>query len=182
MSERGYKIRNQSAIHYVTFTVINWIGLFNRHYYYDILLNNLTYYSNKRGLVIYAWVIMSNHMHLIIRSKNDDLSSIIRDFKSYTSKRLIEAIKEYPESRREWILSMFEQAAGKHSRNTKYQLWQHNNHPVELESNKFLEQKLDYIHNNPVRAGLVQYPEDYLLSSARDYCGLKGEISIEGIE
>ena len=182
MKETGYKIRNQNAVHYVTFTIVYWIGLFSRPIYHEILLENLRFYQKERGLIIYAWVIMSNHMHLIVKSSSGKLSEIIRDYKSYTSKKIIEAIKEYPESRREWMLWMMDRAAKKHRRNTKYQLWKHENHPEELESNKFLDQKLDYVHLNPVRAGIVQNAEDYLLSSAKDYCDIKGLVDIEKIQ
>ena len=95
---------------------------------------------------------------------------------------MAEAIKEYPESRKEWILWMFERAAKKHKRNSKYQVWTHDNHPEELESNKFLDQKLDYVHQNPVRNGIVQNPEDDLYSSAMDYAGMPGYLEIEKIE
>ena len=125
---------------------------------------------------------MSNHIHLIVQSKEGKLSEIIRDYKSYTSKKIVEAIKEYPESRKEWILWMFERAAKKHKRNSKYQVWTHDNHPEEPESNKFLDQKLDYVHQNPVRNGIVQNPEDYLYSSAMDYAGMPGYLEIEKIE
>jgi putative transposase len=165
VSETGYKIRNQEAIHYCTFSIVYWIDIFSRFIYRDIIIESLAYCQKEKGLVIYAWVIMSNHVHVIIRSETGKLSDTIRDFKLFTSKEIVEAVKTNPESRREWMLwiacpgsSGFERAAGKHKRNTKYQVWKHDNHPEELESNKFIEQKLEYIHQNPVRACIVQNP------------------------
>ena len=182
MSTSGYKVRNQKGIYYLTFTVVYWIDLFSRHNYRDILIDSLKYCQQEKQLIIYGYVIMSNHIHLIVQSENGKLSEIIRDFKSFTSKRIIETITEYPESRREWMLSMFERAAKKHKRNTKYQVWKHENHPIELESNEFLNQKLEYIHMNPVRACLVQNPEDYLYSSAGTYAEMPGLLEISKIE
>lgn len=183
MKETGYKIRNQQAIHFVTFSVVYWIGIFSRQIYKNILVDNLNYCIKEKGLTIYAWVVMSNHLHLLIQSKEGNLSKIIRDYKSFTSKNLIKAIKENPqESRKEWMLWMFEQAARNHKRNSNYQIWTHDNHPEELESNKFLDQKMNYIHENPVRAGIVQNTEDYLYSSASDYAGVKGFVKIEKLK
>ena len=178
MSTSGYKVRNQKGIYYLTFTVVYWIDLFSRHNYRDILIDSLKYCQQEKQLIIYGYVIMSNHIHLIVQSENGRLSEIIRDFKSFTSKHIIETITEYPESRREWMLWMFERAAKKHKRNTKYQVWKHKNHLIELERNEFLNQKLEYIHLNPVRACLVQNPEDYLYSSARNYADLDNVIEI----
>lgn len=113
---------------------------------------------------------MSNHVHLIVSSRNNDLSGILRDFKKFTAKRIIEAIKENEhESRKEWMLDIFKKSGSHNSRNIYFQFWQQDNHPVELFSAKFMEQKLDYIHFNPVEAGWVENPSDYLYSSARDY-------------
>ncbi len=182
MKETGYKIRNQEAIHFVTFSIVYWIDLFSRQIYRDILVDNLNFCHKEKGLTIFSWVIMSNHIHLILQSKEGRLSEVIRDFKSFTSKKLIEAVHEHPESRREWMLWMFERAAKKHKRNSKYQVWTHDNHPEELESNKFLDQKVDYIHQNPVRAGIVNNQEDYSYSSAMDYAGINGYVEITRIE
>jgi REP element-mobilizing transposase RayT len=182
MTESGHKIRNQEAVHFITLTVINWIDLFSRPQLRDIIIKNLDYCQKEKGLIVYAYVIMTNHLHLIVKSSDGNLSGTLRDFKSYSSKNLVEAIKEIKESRRDWLLDMFQKAASINSRNKSYQVWIHGNHPIELFSNKFLDQKLDYIHNNPVRAGIVEKPEDYLYSSARNYCGMPSILNITKIE
>lgn len=182
MSDTGYKIRNQEAIYYLTFTVVYWLDIFTRPIYRDLLIESLKYCQREKGLIIYAYVIMSNHIHLIVRSETGNLSNTIRDFKTHTSKQIIDTMKEYPESRREWMLWMMKRAATKHKRNTTYQVWTHNNHPEELESNRFLEQKLDYIHMNPVRSCMVQNPEEYLYSSAGAYAEQTSLLDIERID
>jgi REP element-mobilizing transposase RayT len=134
--------------------------------------------SKHKGLEIYGWVIMSNHLHLLIRSSTDSLSDTLRDFKSYTSKKILEAIEDSTESRKEWMFKLFKEATFKHKRNSEYQFWTHENHAEHIYSNKFMEQKLEYIHNNPVRAGIVEKPEDYKYSSAIDYADGKGLLDV----
>ena len=92
------------------------------------------------------------------------------DFKKFTSKQIIKAIQDHPgESRKEWMLKIFNEAGIANSRNKKYQFWRQDNHPIELYSAAFTNQKIDYIHENPVMAGIVDKAEEYLYSSARDY-------------
>ena len=178
----GRKIRNQDGIYFLTFQIINWIDLFTRQRYRDVFLDSLRYCQKQKNLEVHAYVVMSNHIHCILSSHDFNLSKTIGELKSFTSKSIIESIKEGPESRREWILGQFRYFAKKHKRNSEYQMWTHDNYPVELESNKFMDQKLNYIHENPVRAGIVLKPEDYLYSSARNYADLKGLIDVVYLE
>ncbi|WP_308706270.1 hypothetical protein [Marinoscillum sp. MHG1-6] len=124
---------------------------------------------------------MSNHIHLIISRKEhvEQLSDIVRDFKKFTSSKIIRSIEENRnESRRNWMLWLFNSAGKKNSNNSNYQFWRQDNHAEQLLSNKFMTQKLDYIHRNPVESRLVEEPEAYLYSSARDYAGQVGLLSI----
>lgn len=175
----GYQIKNQEGCHYLTLQVIDWIDVFSRKIYRDILIENLRYCQDNKGLEIFAFVIMSNHVHLVVRSRNNNLSGTIRDFKSFTSKEILNAINEENESRKEWMLTLFSMAAARHKRNSEFQFWTHENHAVELLSNKFIDQKIDYIHQNPVRAGIVEHPEEYIYSSAGFYAGRGGLIELD---
>lgn len=125
---------------------------------------------------IIAWCIMTNHVHLIFRSIKGQLpANLLGDFKRFTSKAIVMAITENPqESRKETLLIHFRKAAEKTSNVKNHQFWRHDNKPVELWSNAVIQQKIDYVHNNPVKAGLVFKPEHYLYSSAMDYAGEKG--------
>jgi REP element-mobilizing transposase RayT len=152
--------------------------VFTRKEYRDILLDSLTFCHEKKGLLTHGWCIMSNHTHLLASSAIHDLSGTLRDFKKFTGKKIINAIKNNEhESRKEWMIKIFEDAGKRNSRNTDYQFWRQDNQPKECYSPEFTIQKLNYIHNNPVEAGIVDKPEEYLYSSARDYhwgknCGL----------
>jgi len=118
-------------------------------------------------------------MHVIWRAANNNLSDIIRDYKTFTSKAITEGIATEPASRRDWLLYMFNFYSNKTNANDKYKVWTGGNHPEEIYSNEFMFTKLNYIHQNPVRAGLVAEPEHYLYSSASNYAGKKGLIDID---
>lgn len=120
-------------------------------------------------MIVFGYVIMSNHLHIIIQSSNNDLSGLIRDFKKFTAKAMINQIKTEKESRRDWLLELFSKATETHTRNKVYQFWRYGNHPEEIFGKKYLWSKLDYIHLNPVRAGLVEKASHYLYSSATNY-------------
>ncbi len=175
---QGCQIRNQSALHYLTIQVVQWADIFTRSDYRDIVIDSLGYCQQNKGLEIYAYVIMSNHIHLMAKSLNDNLSDVIRDFKRHTSTKIIAAVEQGNESRREWLLTIFRDAAKEHTRNNEYQVWTHENHPEEIFSNDFIEQKITYIHNNPVRSRIVSKPEDYLYSSARNYAEMDNLLSV----
>ena len=152
----GYQIRDQSALHYLTIQVVDWIDVFTRQAYRDVVLGSLKYCQHNKGLQVFGYVIMSNHIHLIANSPAGELSNTLRDFKKFTAKNIIESIVEGNESRKEWMLNRFQFNAQRHSRNENYQLWTHENHALVIYSPQFAMEKLEYLHNNPVRAGFVK--------------------------
>ena len=168
MSEK-YKVGESAIPHFMTITVIDWVDLFTRQEFRDILIESLKYCIENRGLSLNAYCIMSNHIHLIASSQNSDLNFIIRDFKKHTSKQLITAINRTSESRKVWLLKKFKFASDRVKRGRNYKIWKDGFHPVELNTNMMLEERLDYVHNNPVDAGIVWSPEDYVYSSASNY-------------
>lgn len=179
MQENGYKINDQTKAHFITATVVDWVDVFSGKAYRNIVIESLDFCTKNKGMILYGYVIMSNHIHLIVQSKDGKLSDLMRDFKKFTAKSILETIENKPESRRDWILKRFEFACKSHSRNEKYQFWQYGNHPEEIYTEKFLWQKLDYIHLNPVRAGIVEKASHYLYSSASNYVNGKGLLKIE---
>jgi putative transposase len=171
---RKFKIRDQEAVHFVTFTTIQWLDIFIRTEYRDIFLDRIRYCQMHKGLEVFAYCIMTSHVHMILaRHGAQNLEHVIRDIKKFTSTKIIEAIRDNPqESRRELLMWLFEKAGTRNPNNTRYQFWQQHNHPIELNTNEKVEQRLNYIHNNPVDAGIVRYPEHYLYSSAGNYARL----------
>lgn len=176
---RNYKIRDQEKLYFISFATVNWIDIFIRPLYKNIIVDGLNYCIVHKGLEVYGWCIMSSHVHLIIGTKKNPIEGIIRDLKRHTSKSILKAIENNDqESRREWVLWMFARAGKRNPNNHKYQFWQQHNQPIELSNNHMMQQKLDYLHDNPVEAGLVSEPEHYLYSSAVDYCGGKGLVPV----
>ncbi len=172
----GIKNKNFEGYNYfLTLTVVDWVDIFTRPIYKHIIVESLEYSQKNKGLIIFSWCLMSNHLHLIAGTKEGfHLSNFLRDFKKFTSQTIIKEIKRNAvESRKDWMLKKFEV-----NKNNNYKFWQDGNEAKELETIYFFEQKLNYIHNNPVKAEIVQYPEDYLYSSARDYAGEKGFLDI----
>ena len=180
---RNYKFRDQEKPYFISFATVYWIDVFIRSVYKDLIVESMNYCIKEKDLIIYAWVIMSSHVHMIIGTKGEKMENIIRDFKKYTSKAIIQAIAEnIQESRREWMLWMFKRAGEKNSNNKNYQFWQQHNKPIELYDNKIMEQKLDYLHNNPVAEGYVFEPHEYKYSSAIDYAGGSGMVNVVLLE
>ncbi|MDG1279023.1 MAG: transposase [Algoriphagus sp.] len=168
-----FKIRDQGAVHFLIFTVHQWTDVFTRKDYSDLLLESLIYCQKNKGLEIYSWVIMSNHIHLIASAKNENLSDLIRDFKKFTSKQIFKAIQDNPkESRKSWLILAL-------SHQNQIWFWEDGYHGEEIFSLKFFRSKVNYIHQNPVRAGIVEKEEEYLNSSAGDFYGIrKGPIQL----
>ena len=166
--------------YFLTMTVINWIDVFTRPVYKHIIVDALKYNQANKGLIIYAWCLMSNHLHMVAEAdEGHHLSDILRDFKKFTSKAIVNEIQDNPEeSRKKWMLNEFA-FAGKYKSNIKnYKFWQDGNDAKEIQTTKFLEQKVEYIHENPVKAEIVENAVDYVYSSAMNYAGEVGLLDV----
>ena len=180
--KEGYVIRDQSFLHFLTMTIVDWVDVFSRKNYRDVVIECFDFCVKKKGMILYSYVIMSNHIHIIIQSNDGKLSDLIRDFKKFTAKTILDKIQTEPESRREWMLERFKLATETHSRNKNYQFWQLGSHAEEIYSEKFMWSKIDYIHFNPVRAGIVLKPQDYNYSSASNYVNGRGILDVETVQ
>jgi len=178
---RSYKFHNPNGVYFVSFAVVDWLDVFTRKGYKEILIDSLIFCQRNKGLKVYAWCIMTNHVHLVIQASGFSLpSDIMRDFKKFTSQKILKAImNSAQESRKKIFLERFKLSGIANGNNSKYQFWRQDNKPIELWSNAVIDQKIEYIHNNPVEAGIVDKSEDYIYSSARDYSGTKGMIELE---
>lgn len=176
---RNYKFHNPDGVYFISFAVVEWLDVFTRNEYKNIIIDSLRYCQKEKGMEIFAWCIMTSHIHLIFRSAGEQRPEFLTgDFKRFTSKAIVKAIIENPkESRKEFLIEQFRKAGNSASNVAQYQFWRHDNHPVELWSNKVIDEKIDYIHQNPVEAGLVFRAEDYIYSSAVDYAGEKGLVN-----
>ncbi|MDB5156580.1 MAG: hypothetical protein JWR50_1287 [Mucilaginibacter sp.] len=168
-----YRITSDDELYFLTLTVVDWVDVFTRKEFCLDLIDSLNYCRQHKGLIIYAWCLMPSHLHMVVSVEpgTNRLSDIMRDFKKFTSKKIINSINEIAESRRDWLLRHFAYAGKFNPKIKNYQFWQEGLHPIELSTLKFIEQKINYIHQNPVEASMVYRAEDYVFSSAAQYSG-----------
>jgi REP element-mobilizing transposase RayT len=177
---RKYKFYNKEGLYFVSFATVYWIDVFTRDTYCYAMVESLDFCRKNKGMEIYTWCLIPSHVHLIFRAKNSNPGDLLRDLKTFTSKKLQQMIADNPqESRKEWMLWMMERAGSKNSNVKGRQFWQQHNKPIELWSPTVIDQKVDYIHNNPVEAGFVSEPHYWKYSSAIDYSGGKGVLEID---
>ncbi len=179
----GFKIHNHQQAHFITFAVVDWIDVFTRPAYKQVIIESLRYCQREKGLRIHGWCLMTNHIHLVVSSKEScNLSDILRDFKKYTAKAILRDLESNnKESRRRWMLWMFKKAGSQNSNNKVYQFWRQDNRPMEITSNTFFHQKMEYIHYNPVKEGFCFAPADYPYSSALWYERREGLLEMDEV-
>ena len=165
-----YKVGEDAIPHFITFSVVGWIDVFSREQYKELFVESLKYCQENKGMVLHAWVIMTNHVHLIISSNDNKIEHIVRDLKKYTSKKIIKSIQDNSlESRKEWMLNIFSYTGKNNNNNKEFQFWKQDYHPIQLDTPEKMKQRIVYLHENPVRSGLVWEPWHYKYSSASDY-------------
>jgi REP element-mobilizing transposase RayT len=168
------------TLYFTTSTVVDWIDVFTRPIYKRIVVESLSYCQQYKGLTIHAWVLMTNHLHMVVSvDEHTTISEVLRDFKKYTSKKIEEAIRlNLQESRKNWMLDRFHFIGRLERGDECFRFWQEGNYVEEIYSDDFLRQKIEYIHNNPVKAEIVSRPEYYMYSSASTYAGVPGVLPV----
>ena len=156
---------NESQTHFLTFTIIDWINIFTKLEYYEVLINSLKFCCEHKGFLIYGYVIMTNHMHIIAQNPKEDLSSVVASFKRFTTWEILELLRY---DNRKYILKLLSRSSLK-KKGYENQIWQKENYPELIENEDFFHQKLDYIHEIPVKGGYIDYEEEWRYSSARNY-------------
>jgi REP element-mobilizing transposase RayT len=155
---------------------VAWVPVFTRRPYFDLVLKTLHYCRENKGLKLFAWVLLDNHMHLLAAS--EQLPKTMQEFKSFTARELIRLAQK---DGREWLLAQFKFYKTHHKGDSHYQVWQEGYHPQVITTEDMLRQKIEYIHYNPVKAGLVDKAEDWPYSSARNYLGLGGLLEVDAL-
>jgi putative transposase len=173
-----HTIKKPEGSYFLTLTVVGWVDIFTRERYAKIIVDALSYCSQHKGLNVYAYVVMSNHLHLVANCDDGfELNDVIRDFKKFSSKKIVASIKDEPESRRDWMLSILSKEAQEHTKRHQYKVWQDGNFAIELYTEHFTWVRINYIHMNPVRAGYVNRPEHWKYSSAANYLDMDAVLS-----
>ena len=158
-----YLIHEPDKPHFITATIVEWLPIFSTAACCDILIRSLDHCRQHKGLKIHAYIILDTHFHAILAAP--DLASTLRDLKSFTAKQLIaQAEKEG----RDWLLNQLRYYRTAH-KVTEFQVWQEGSHPEAIGTDEMMLQKLEYLHNNPVKRGLVASPEHWRYSSAHEW-------------
>lgn len=173
MPRSRYKIYEPSQPHFLTCTIVNWIPVFSSPPIVQIILDSWAFLQSNDRLVIYAYVIMVNHLHLIAAAT--DLSKEMASFKSYTARRIIDYLIDRDAHR---VLEQLAYSKQKHKKDREYQLWQEGNHPQLIQGEEMMRQKVKYIHDNPVKRGYVDDPTHWRYSSARNYAEQPGLLDV----
>lgn len=175
MGRSRYKILDEKYPYFITSSVVNKSPAFKKPEFLRIIIDGLNFLVAERKIIIYAYVIMPDHLHLVVKGK--DLSKHISSFKSYSARRILDTLEGH---KLHTDLSVFKKAKRTFKRDRAHQFWTEGFHPKQIFSVKMMEQKINYIHLNPVKAGLVVYEHDWLYSSYNDYYGnSKGLVKIK---
>ena len=158
-----FKVHENAFPHFITTATVHWIPVFVRDDYFRVLADSLTYCAEHKGLAIHGYVLMPHHFHAICSQKEGKIVEVVRDLKGFTSRRLAPMLES--DGKRSWIQAMRNAGATR----AEIKIWQDHFHPEQVYSQEFFEQKLRYMHDNPVRAGFVVDPCAWKYSSAGLY-------------
>ncbi len=173
MARTRYKVIEAEGIHLITCTVVNWISIFTNKDVVQIILDSLNHLQVQKRLKLYGYVIMENHLHLI--ASGNGLAREIGHFKSFTARKIIDYLTE---NNINAMLKQLQFHKSKHKKDRTYQFWQEGSHPVLIQYEKMMLQKLEYMHYNPVKRGYVDDPIHWRYSSARNYAEQKGLLEV----
>jgi REP element-mobilizing transposase RayT len=170
-----YKITAENGIYFMTSTIVEWLPVFTNKPYFELIIQSFNYCRNHKGLQLYGYVILENHLHLVAAGSN--LGKIITDFKKFTARTIIDQLEL---DRKAWLLNQLAYYKKRYKIKSDYQVWQEGYHPELILTPEMLNQKLEYIHLNPVKRGYVCQAEHWLYSSARNY--ILGDSSIIALD
>jgi putative transposase len=160
--------------YFATCAAANWLPLFSRAELTQIVLDSMKFMHERKRLVLHAYVVMENHLHLV--GSSDNFSGAMKNFKSFTARSIVDFLSEDGPS---FFLEQLRFFRKEHKKNQDYQVWQEGFHPQAILNDATLKEKIEYIHNNPVKRGYVEYPEHWRYSSAAQYGGLTGVVPID---
>ena len=163
---KPYTISHRDGIYFCTDTIISFAYVFVEIEFFEIIIDSLKYCQKEKELQLIAYVIMPNHVHTILGTNNGNISNILRDYKQYTSRKITETLRQRGKVK---TLSLFKSAAKRDGKDNQYKVWQSGSHPLLMDYDEKLFQKIEYVHHNPVRKGFVEDPENWAYSSARNY-------------
>ncbi|MCA9112781.1 MAG: transposase [Planctomycetaceae bacterium] len=173
MARTRYKVCENASPHFMTCTIVGWLPIFTRQEFVNEVFESWRFLQRERDFKLFAYVILENHLHLIASAP--ELADAMKSFKSYTARRIIDRLKELSATT---LLDQLRAHKLRHKINSEFQVWQEGIHAQQIESEDVMWQKIEYIHNNPVKRGYIEDPVHWRYSSARNYAGLPGLIDV----
>jgi REP-associated tyrosine transposase len=170
-----YRINNEYAAHFITSTIVQWLPVFTTAASCDIVVRSFEYCREQKGLRVHAWVILDNHFHAIVSGL--ELARTLADLKKFTAREILERLKC---EGRDWLLNQLAYFCAAHKQGSNHQVWQEGIHPQSIPSDEIMLQKLEYLHRNPVKRGLVASPEHWRYSSAHQW--LPGAVPVMRVD
>ena len=174
MGRSRYKIYEPTHPHFVTCTILHWLPIFTRKESVEIVLNCLKFLQKQDALKLHAYVILENHLHMVVQS--NDLKKSMASFKKFTAVELLKLLHKENATTLLDQLAFYKKA---HRKEKTYQVWEEGYQPKLMQNDLMLKSKIEYIHQNPVKKGYVDKPEHWRYSSARDYNGMSGLIEVD---
>lgn len=178
-------IGSGEACYFLTLNVVDRIDVFTRPAYKQVVADALNHFVDLGQITIYAWCLMTHHLHLLVKTPEGYGPAYFeRDFKKYTTPEILKAIDLEMDLRADWMIQRFEDYAKTLKRIEKLHLWQNCSSPLHIDCSQpdLLVSRIEHIHENPVRERIVDLPEAYLYSSARDYIGGKGLVKVKVVQ
>lgn len=171
---------NEKTACFITLQTVDSVDIFVRPVYKQVIVHTLNHFIESKGLIVYAWCLMTHHLHLLVAGDCKSLEELKSEYKRFTTKKILEAIETEPEGRKDWMLRRFECQGSILGFMKKHQIWQETIKPsyIDIDKDDLLLEKFDFIHQNPVRDRIVDTPAEYLYSSARDYTSSTGLVNI----
>ena len=173
MGRSRYEILEPGYPHFLTCTVHNWVPVFSRPAAAQLVIDSWKFLIEQRRIVLFGWVLMENHVHWVAQA--DDLGNQIHDFKAFTAKKILDRLRLDDEAS---VLRRLGSGSIARRGDRTHQFWEEGSHPQALISDAMMPQKLEYIHDNPIKRGYVDQPQHWRYSSARDYAGESGLIPV----
>ena len=173
MSRSRYKFHEAEYPYFFTCTIVGWLPVFTRPECVRVIFDSWKFLQDNGRMTLFAYVVLENHLHGI--GISEDMSKQLGHFKSFTARRILDHLQ----ARRErGILEQLAQEKLTHKTDRNFQFWQEGSHPQQITTSEMMDQKIEYIHNNPVERGYVEVPTHWLYSSARNYAGLSAPLEI----
>ncbi len=173
MTRTRYRIFETEYPYFMTCTIVGWLPVFTRPDAVQILFDSWRFLQQNREFKLYGYVVLENHLHLIASAP--ELGNAMKSFKMHTATQIIALLERHSVA---LLLGQLRALKLRHKTRSEYQVWQEGSHPQQVSSSEMMLQKLEYMHNNPVKRGYVDDPVHWRYSSARNYAGQAGLIEV----